>query len=214
MRHVRIAMGLLLVVVTAATADTVKVDFSAWDHELWRPAREPRFPQLVPFIQRAGFIENLIPAGPSEKDIVAAKDGIGVAMMLLRDRRAGEVAARASLAFERKGAPSIIFRVQREGEVTGEMYSLVLYAEGVNLWKFAGGKWAKVGASKFEVAPTVFHDMRLYARGGDFTVFVDGTKKLLCTDPQPLGEGEVGLWSGEGPCFFQKFSLRPLALRK
>ncbi len=212
MRLHRLAISALLLTSTAAfAADTVKVDFGNWDRSLWRPVREGRFPAIVPFVQREGYIENTLPAGASEKDIVAAKDGIGVATMLLRDFCAADVMLRASMAFERKGAPALIFRVQREGDVVGEMYSLVLYAEGVNLWKFAGGKWAKTGLVKFPVSPTVFHDVRLFARGGDFTVFVDGEKKLQCTDPQPLGPGEAGVWSGEGPCFFQKFTKRPLA---
>lgn len=192
-------------------ADTVKVDFGHWDHSLWRPVREARFPAIVPFVQRPGHIENLIPAGADEKDIVAAKDGIGAAILLLRDYSGADLTLRASLAFERKGAPAVIFRVQRQGDIAGEQYSLVLYEAGVNLWKYSGGKWSKVGATKFEVAPTVFHDLRLFARGGDFTVFVDGQKKLLCTDPQPLPAGEVGIWSGEGPCFFQKFLKKGLA---
>jgi len=208
----RLPIVLAFLAATGAFAgDTVRVDFASWDHALWRPVREARFPAIVPFVQRDGFIENLIPTGAAEKDIVAAKDGLGAAIMALRDFSGADLTLRASLAFERKGAPALIFRVQRKDDVAGEQYSLVLYAEGVNLWKFAGGKWSKVGATKFEVAPTVFHDLRLFARGGDFTVFVDGKKKLLCSDPQPLPAGEAGIWSGEGPCFFQKFSKKGLA---
>lgn len=212
MRYTRLVIGLLLLSATTVfAADAIKVDFADWDHSLWRPVREARFPAIVPFVQRAGYLENLIPPGADEKDIIAAKDGMGVAIMLRRDFCAADVTLRASMAFERKGAPAIIFRVQRQDDVAGEMYSLVLYAEGLNLWKFSGGKWSKVGASKFEVAPRDFHDVRLFARGGDFTVFLDGQKRLLCSDPQPLPAGEAGLWSGEGPCFFRKFIARPLA---
>ena len=211
----RPAIGLLLLTATSLfAADTVKVDFADWDHSLWRPVREARFPVIVPFVQRAGYLENLIPLGADEKDIIAAKDGMGVAIMLRRDFCAADVTLRASMAFARKGAPAIIFRVQRQEDIAGDMYSLVLYAEGLNLWKFSGGKWSKVGASKFEVAPRDFHDVRLFARGGDFTVFLDGQKKLLCSDPQPLGPGEVGLWSGEGPCFFSIFLAKPLASKR
>jgi len=106
------------------------------------------------------------------------------------------------MSFARKGASAIIFRVQRQDDVAGDIYSLVLYAEGLNLWKFSGDKWSKVGASKLPVTPGDVHGVRLFARGGDFTVFLDGRKKLVCSDPQSLGSGEAGLWSGEGPCFF------------
>jgi hypothetical protein len=205
---------LMATTTTVLAAGAIRVDFTDWDRSLWRPVREARFPQIVPFIQREDCIENTIPPGADEKDLIAAKDGIGVATMLLRDFCEADLTLRASMAFERKGAPAIIFRVQRQDDVAGDMYSLVLYAEGLNLWKFSGDKWSKVGASKLEVAPGDFHDVRLFARGGDFTVFLDGQKKLLCSDPQPLGSGEAGLWSGEGPCSFESFFTRPLALRK
>lgn len=193
-------------------AQTISVDFSSssWERSQWLPVREERFPVVVPFVQRPGWIENSLPAGASEKDIVATKDGMGVAMMLWQGEVAADVSVRCEMAFERKGAPAIQFRTQREGEVTGETYSLVLYEKGLNLWKFSGGKWVKVGASQFPVTPGEFHEVRLLARGPNFWVSVDGQRRLGCTDPSPLPAGEVGLWSGEGPCRFRSFRYRPL----
>lgn len=207
------SLGSVALSASIAAADVLRVDFSDWDRSLWRPVREERFPQIVPFVQHRDYIENLIPVGPSEKDIVAMKDGIGGAIMLLRDFCGSDVAVRSTMAFERKGAPAILFRAQREGDVIGQHYSLVLYAQGVNLWKFSNNKFTKIAAAKFPVTPAEFHEMRLYARGGDFTVFVDGQKKMTCSDPEPLPAGEVGLWSGEGPCKFKNFSQRPIALQ-
>jgi len=198
-------------VAAALAADAIKVDFGNWDRSRWLPVREARFPAAAPFVQRDAYIENFIAPGHDEKEIVAAKDGLGVAMMLRRDFRGADVGLRCTMSFERQGAPAIIFRVQRQGDVTGEMYSLVLYHAGLNLWKFSGGKWSKVDARKFEVAPSAFHEVRVYARGGDFFVYLDGARKMACSDPEPLPAGEVGIWSGEGPCRFGKFVSRPLA---
>lgn len=116
------------------------------------------------------------------------------------------------MAFARQGAPAILLRARRQGDVTGDMYSLVLYHAGINLWKFCGGKWGKVGASKLAVAPAIFHELRLYARSGDFLVYLDRERRMACSEPQPLPAGEIGIWSGEGPCKFQKFFARPLAM--
>ncbi|MEN6545037.1 MAG: hypothetical protein ABFE07_03255 [Armatimonadia bacterium] len=201
---------LCLGVTTLVSAQTVKVGFTAWDHSRWLPCREERFPKIVPFVQRQGYIENYIAPGYGEKEIVAAKDGVGVAMLMLRDFAASDVAARCETAFDRKGAPAIMFRAQRAGDITGPMYSLVLYEQGVNLWKYDGKKWAKVGASKFAVQPGVFHELRVYARGGTFAVYVNRERKLVCEDPQPLPAGEAGLWSGEGPCRFRSFQIGKL----
>lgn len=193
--------------VELATAQPLQVNFSSWDQSRWLPCREDRFPKVVPFVQRQGYIENHIAPGHTEKEIVAMKDGLGASMLLLRDFAACDLAARCETAFDRKGAPAIMFRVQRTGEVTGAMYSLVLYEQGVNLWKYDGKKFSKIGATKFAVQPGVFHELRVYARGGTFAVFVNRERKLVCDDPQPLAAGETGLWSGEGPCRFRSFRI-------
>lgn len=188
----------------------MKCDFRNWDPSQWLPCREERFPAIVSFVQIDDYLENYLAPGHTEKEIVAMKDGLGAAMLLLRDFTASDLAARCETAFERKGAPAIMFRVQRTADVTGPMYSLVLYEQGVNLWKYDGKKFSKVGASKFAVQPGVFHELRVYARGGTFTVFVNRERKLVCEDPQPLPAGEAGLWSGEGPCRFRSFRVGKL----
>lgn len=200
----------LLALSSAAFAAAFTVNFANWDRSRWLPVREPRFPVIVPFVQCDGCIENYLEPGREEKDIVGMKDGIGAAMLMLRDFRAADLTARCELAFERKGAPALMLRSQREGDLTGSMYSLVVYERGLNLWKCDAGKWSKVGASEFDVAPGVFHDLRVYVRGNTFSIYLNGEHRLVCADPAPLAEGEVGLWSGEGPCRFRSFSVRSL----
>jgi hypothetical protein len=191
-----------------ALGESLRFDFGDWDAARWLPVREDRYPAIAPFVQRGGHIENHLPPGVSEEDIVATKDGVGVSMMLLRDVVTTDLIAHCDMAFDGKGAPAINFGVQRRGEVVGDTYSLVLYEKGVNLWKNLGGKWSRVGATEKAIAPGVFHEVGLYARGGVFGVYVDGEKLLRCADPSPLGPGEVGIWSGEGPCRFRSMVVR------
>lgn len=195
--------------IASARAD-VSVDFGDWSRDQWLPVREERFPTIRLFVQEPGRIANPLPPGAAEADVVAAKDGLGVATMLLRAPGARDVSVRCRMGFERKGAPAILLRTQRQAQVTGDTYSLVLYEDGLNLWKFAGGRWSKVGAAEFAVAAGVAHDVRVYARDGTFGVYVDGDRRLSCRDAAPLGAGEVGIWSGEGPCWFESFSYRAL----
>lgn len=211
MKHLlRVLLSAGLLAAGTAFAADLNVDFGNWDASRWLPVREERFPHIVPFVQHPGYIENLIPPGANEKDLIAAKDGLGVATLLVRDFVGADVAVRCELAFERKGAPAVNFRTQVKGEVTGDTYSLVLYEKGVNLWKCAGGKWSKVGATEFAVTPGVFHELRLYARGERFGVYVDGKQRLDCRDATALGAGAVGLWAGEGPCRFRSFRMHAL----
>jgi hypothetical protein len=208
MRVLRVAVAVLLVglVAGAAGAKTIAVDFARWDLSQWLPVRQAEYPKVVPFVQGAGYIENYLPPGASEQDIEACKNGLGVAVMLLRGVPAGDLTVRCETAFDRKGAPAINFRTQHLGGVTGATYSLVLYEKGINLWKYSGGKWSKVGATEFAVSAGEFHEVRLYARGVAFRVYVDGRPRLSCRDAEPLPAGGIGLWSGEGPCRFR--SLR------
>lgn len=196
-----------LIVCGATRADTMRFDFGDWDATRWRPVREGRYPAIVPFVQRLGYIENHLPPDAREEDVVAARDGLGVSMMVLRGIVAQDLVVECAMAFDRKGAPAINFGVQRQGEVVGDTYSLVLYEKGVNLWRNTGGEWSKVGATELPAMPGAFHDVRLYARGGRFGVYVDGRRVLRCADPRPLGPGEVGIWSGEGRCRFRAFSV-------
>ena len=83
--------------------------------------------------------------------------------------------------------------------------------EGEPRLRLYSGRTDTRGASQFEVAPGIFHELRVYARGGDFSVYLDRDRKWACSDPQPLPAGEIGIWSGEGPCRFEKFFARPLA---
>ena len=209
-RHVSV----LLLFVTGAVAHasgTVAVNFAQWDRQLWLPVHESYVPVINLFAQQKGYIENPIPPGAAEKDIVGCAGGLGLAFMLLKDFRAADLVARAEMAFDRKGAPAIFFRTQREGVVTGLSYSLVIYEKGVNFWQYDGKKWGKVAFTRFDLAPGAFHDLMVEARGEHFVVHVDGQLKLECDDPAALPAGDIGLWAGEGPCRIKSFAARPLA---
>jgi hypothetical protein len=196
-----------------ALAQTVKVDFTApWDRSQWRAAREERFPLIVPMIQKPGWIENSLPAEATEQEIVSARGGIGIAMMLWQGADVADLSIRCEMAFERQGAPAIQFRTRHQGDITTDSYSLVLYEKGLNLWKFSNGKNTKAGAALFPVSPGEFHEVRLLVRGPYIWVSVDGQRRLAAYDPDPLPAGAVGLWSGEGPCRFRSFHYRPRAI--
>lgn len=202
-----ITMLIALLCVTAAFAAAVHVDFGNWDRDCWLPVKEAAFPEIGKMVQCDGHIENYIPVSASEKDVLGCK--AGTALMLLKDFCEDDFVARAELAFEGKGAPGILLRVQRKGTTTGLMYSLILYKDGVNLWRYDGKKWSKVGFAKFPVEAGKFHSLQVHARGNTFVVHVDAVRVLSVTETESLPAGEVGLWLGEGICRAQSFSVRP-----
>lgn len=183
-------------------------DFSAWPQESFVMAREGRFPSAGAFSATDKGLLNSIPEGVDEKDLVAAKGGVGVASAVIRDLSVADVRVDCTMAFEAKGAPSVLLRAQLQDGVLGKMYSLVLYDKGLNLWFFNGEKWAKAAFSQFDVEAGEAHEVRVMMKGKRCWVAVDGdvmlqTRELEFTDP-----GAIGIWAGEGPCYFRDMRVR------
>ena len=179
----------------------------------WRLVREPRFPELGAWVPASDAIVNYIPPGADEKALVAATGGLGITSSIVEGITTRDCAVIGQLAFERKGAPAILLRAAVDGEVTGEVLSLVLYEKGINLWRYDGSKWHKAGASAFPVEEGVFHRVKAVALGPSVTVWVDGKKVLAAKDVGLDQPGAIGIWAGEGPCYFKSLRIRYPASR-
>ena len=199
---------LLAVVTCAFAAEVIHLDFAKWDEARWVPVREAAFNYIGKVAQKCGYIENWVPPGSADKDITSCK--VGATLRLLKGFSARDFEARTDIAFLGTGAPAIILRAQRQREVTGLMYTLVIYKDGINLWRYDGKKWGKVAFTKFPIAPEKFHSLQVHARGNSFVVHVDGVRVLNATEAESLPAGEVGLWLGEGIVRVKSFSVRPL----
>ena len=64
-----------------------------------------------------------------------------------------------------------------------------------------------------EVTVAGWHTCQVTARGGHFTVNVDGRKVLDYTDPKPLGRGFIGLQHNMGKVEFRNIKLKPLKMK-
>ena len=71
-----------------------------------------------------------------------------------------------------------------------------------------------VGRKKgaFSFADNQWHTYHVVARGGNFSVRLDGRPVLEWKDARPLGRGFIGLQKNEGPIAFRNIKLRPLGL--
>jgi len=191
-------------------------DFTRWPQLGWIDAREERFPAFGQWVTSDNGITNFIPADAEEKDVVAMKDGLGMASSVIEGLQARDLTVIAYMAFERKGAPSILLRAQtreeivrgRRSVVTGKTLSLVLYEKGINLWYFNGEKWSKAGAATLEVEPGVMHRVKATLTGSCARVWLDGKRVVDVTDLELTDCGAVGIWAGEGPCTFKSLLVR------
>ncbi len=212
LRGMLICLAMTTICSAVTAADLLHFDLSQWPIAGWADAREERFPAFGQWAVSQQGITNVIPSGVEEQDIVAMKNGTGMASSVFVGRPARNVTATATMSFERKGAPSILLRAQARpdgrGYVTGQMLSLVLYEAGVNLWRFDGAKWHKAAAEKFEVEPCVFHTLKVRLEGPRARVWLDGKAVMETEDVGLNAPGLVGLWAGEGPCHFGALRLR------
>jgi hypothetical protein len=204
MRRLIFMIVCLLVLTAALAATAINVNFAKWDQSRWLFVKEAAFPQIGKVVQHQDYIENFVPAGCKPTDAKA------YTLMLLKDFKARDFVARAKIAFVNPAAPAIILRAQRNGLITGLMYTLVIYKDGINLWRWDGKKWNKIGFTKFDITPEQFHDLQVRAQGNTFAVDVDGARVLDLTEEQALPTGEVGLWIGEGVARVERFSVRSL----
>jgi hypothetical protein len=207
----RIALVLCIALVASAAvwaAPLISVNFAHWNRDMWEPLKDVLAPTVGQMVQGPGYIENYIPPGASEKDILSCK--VGSSLMMLRDFRAADLVARASLYFEGRGAPGIVVRMQRPNGAAGLTYLPLIYPDGVNLWRYDGKKWNKIAFTKTPLKIGVYHAFRVEVRGDHFTVNVDGKRLLEATDKDVLPAGEVGLWLCEGACRVKDFSVRAL----
>ncbi len=177
--------------------------FTTWPSPAWRMVREARFPAVGRFVPVTEGIANFIPQGADEKDVAAAKGGLGVASAVVCDTRVWDCTVLARLAFEAKGAPAILLRTQVHGCVTGDTLSLVVYQGGVILWRLAGDKWSKVAAAEMPVAEQQTHHVRVVLAGPSAKVWLDGKRVLEVADVGLAEAGAIGIWAGEGPCRFE-----------
>ena len=175
-----------------------RVDFAQWQAGSWDVCREPGAAQPGTWIQ--------------EKDrLRAGEKEAGFLNLLYRPVNSADVTVESDMAFAGDGAPSLILRAQIKGDMVGDVYSVVLYKKGLNLWRRVDGRSTKVAQAFFTPEPGKLHRVRATAEGWRLRVWVDGTPMVDVEDATIPMAGRVGLWAGEGLCEFRDFSVEAKA---
>lgn len=121
---------------------------------------------------------------------------------LIKGFAARNVELEALIEFAETGAPSLIFRVQLDGEVITAMYVLALYAHGVNLWRFNANGWTLIETHVFEVTPDTPHTLHVRALADRIAVAFDGKPLFEAYDTFLMLAGGAGVRATQGPCRF------------
>jgi hypothetical protein len=108
------------------------------------------------------------------------------------------------------GAASMLFRVQTDDEIIGSCYSVVLFAQGVILWRLRDGEWWLLHRHLIADMPEEPRVVRVEARGESIEVSLDGQRLFEMKDAALFLPGHIGLCAREGPCQFYWLRVKRL----
>ena len=99
----------------------------------------------------------------------------------------------------------------RPAEPTRGCYELNI--AGPDKSPFPTGSLVGRQTGNFSCADNHWHTYHVIARGGNFTIHLDGRTVLEWKATNPLGRGFIGLQHNEGPIAFRNIKLKPLGLK-
>ena len=210
--------------VLSCTLLALVVDFSQgkWDPSAWMDLRQPRWDRGTPFVQGDYYIENWSDAAWSDEEIFAKHQIDTFSCIVLTNRFAAPMTFTTVTRFEHRMAPAIVIAsdiaTDAQGrKALGNFYEIVLYDEGLNVWRHghdADGKplVEKVAYLVRRFEPKVQYPLtvtveRKETQGrkfGQMTVRCDG-ETLGFRDPLIPAEFYAGLIGSEGRCRFYNF---------
>ena len=128
--------------VLSCTLLALVVDFSQgkWDPSAWMDLRQPRWDRGTPFVQGDYYIENWSDAAWSDEEIFARHQIDTFSCMVLTNRFAAPMTFTTVTRFEHRMAPAIVIAsdiaTDAQGrKALGNFYEIVLYDEGLNVWR-------------------------------------------------------------------------------
>lgn len=99
----------------------------------------------------------------------------------------------------------------RPTDPAGDCYELNIADTGTS--PFATGSLVGRQAAEGNHDSSDWQSYVVTARGGEFTVELDGETVLEYSDPRPLGHGHIGLQYNQGRVEFRNIKLKPLGLQ-
>ena len=200
------------------------VDFSQgkWDPSAWTDLRQPQWDRGTPFVQGDYYVENWSDAAWSDEEIFRKHQIDTFSCMVLTNRFAAPMTFTTVTRFEHRMAPAIVIAsdiaTDAQGrKALGNFYEIVLYDEGLNVWRHGHDADGKPVVEKAAYLTRRFEPKVQYAltvtverketqgrKFGQMTVRCDG-EALGFRDPLIPAEFYAGLIGSEGRCRFYNF---------
>lgn len=180
----------------ATTSQPDPVDLSALDS-----VRETDGPVAGPWTPLEDGVTNMVPSNVEVME-GQVRDGTGVSIGLVKGFNAKNLVIEANVNFSGGGAPALIFRAQEKDGVITAMYAVTLFVNGVNVWRFADGRWMLLMSQAVPMAPRSPHALRAEAKDDRIQVYADGQRMSEVKDDGLSVAGRAGIRAVEGPCKF------------
>lgn len=199
-KFISIAM-IMLACISLAYADSIiyqaKFREGMWDREDWIEVKSPRWDFIGGWVQKEGWIENLVPEDAEPGRLIPSPHAY--ACMVLREKVClrQRVIVSSTMAFAYDQAPQIVIALELGKSECGfpehrEHFEVVMFARGINIWHhiIEDGKpfWSLVAYARFPLEAGKPYEMIVtidkvgYHAGGPahegrwITVEVDGHK--------------------------------------
>lgn len=153
----------------------------AWQKDLFVVANSYRFQEVPDFEAEADAIVNR----KSQTSITGYEN----ASLMLKEKQTGNVSVTIDCAFDAWGAPLIVIAEDLAPDKAGfwryrEYYEVVLYEEGVNVWRLCTDAndevtWKKMMSVDFPVSPVEKHTLTVDILEDTLEITADGRKMSL-----------------------------------
>ena len=175
-------------------------------------ANSYRWHEVADFLEEADCVVN------GQSDALAT--GYDNASLMLTEPFAGSTQIETRCSFDAWGAPLIVISRDLDKDTEGiyryrEYYEVVLYEEGVNVWRMTTDEndevtWKKMMSVSFPVAPKEIHTLTVRVLGDTLEIKADDREMSVCI-PEPFTRYFVGIDACENINRFYDLSVTPLS---
>lgn len=180
----------------------------------WELVREARFAKGYTWGRDGDHMVNTAPEGTPYKDVRSMKDGMALSIYALPEPLPEAFDVQAVLQTDKAAAAGLVLNAQLDGDELRNHYLVLLYHDGVNVWKYTytgegkfQGAYLRLGwrSAKLEADRDYHLKVRMsvskregFGKGNVLEITLDGDHWFSVTDASPFPPGRMGIWLGEG----------------
>lgn len=209
----------------SALAKTFDFSDGKWNRGEFLEVRNDEWDRGAPVVQMPDCIMNANDPAWSDEDLFRHHQADVFSSLVLTNRFRGDISFSSRMSFDHRMAPALVVAGDLAADSQGriafrDLYEIVLYDEGINVWRHRRPKAGKAEIEKVAYTKHAFKRRTQYELGvvvrrrrvsggrltTDVRVSADGVTVGFCDDTVPEAF-HVGLIGSEGRCRFYDFKV-------